>query len=430
MKKFIPVALFNAVFMVCCDLFTLSPVAPINPLDPNNPDFIEIPLESISLSGSFQTFTRVAVFGLTVTYTPENTTSRGVLWSSSNHSIGTVDAYGTVTIISEGVFNITASGTGSLLEAVCTVTVSKDLITVSAYVPAAVVYGIGDSEIITLSPSVFDMIYIPGGITFPTGIDDSGSSVVPAPYWIGETEVTFGLWSEVFKWATGDDDMNGIIEGAETAGSYLFGNTGTANGASPPAGLSYPAHRLSWRDAIVWCNALTEYMNLQNSTSYECVYQDSGTPIRNSTTGVYDDIVPVSADGFRLLSSDEWELAARYIQDAATLNNISDAGDYYPGSYASGALADNPTEADRVANFSGVVHEVAVTELSNALGLYDMSGNLYEWVFDAYDFSHKIMRGGDYSQSGDALKLGYIYPSAYTYNVYERFGFRIARSAD
>jgi hypothetical protein len=47
----------------------------------------------------------------------------------------------------------------------------------------------------------FDMIYLPGEITFPTGIDDSSSATVDNSYEIGKTEVTYALWKTVYTWA-------------------------------------------------------------------------------------------------------------------------------------------------------------------------------------------------------------------------------------
>ncbi len=82
---------------------------------------------------------------------------------------------------------------------------------------------------------------------------------------------------------------------------------------------------------MVWCNALTEYYNTKNDTIYECVYKkNNGEVIRSSTDAnadVCDSVVPdTEADGFRLLSVDEWELAARYKDDG----DIKDKGEYYP----------------------------------------------------------------------------------------------------
>jgi hypothetical protein len=43
----------------------------------------------------------------------------------------------------------------------------------------------------------FKMTFVPGGKTFPTGVNDEGTGYVPSAYWIGETEVTYELWNKV-----------------------------------------------------------------------------------------------------------------------------------------------------------------------------------------------------------------------------------------
>jgi formylglycine-generating enzyme required for sulfatase activity len=180
----------------------------------------------------------------------------------------------------------------------------------------------------TAGTVAFDTVYVPGGITFPTGTDDSGSATVTNAYEIGETEVTYELWSAVYTWAI----SNG----------YAFANAGTMGDGTGDTN-QHPVTTVNWRDSMVWMNALTEYYNDQNGTSLTCVYTYSSTIIRDSrdanATACDGAVASTTADGFRLLTSNEYELAARYIDDANS-NNILDAGEYYPGNYASGATAD------------------------------------------------------------------------------------------
>jgi len=295
----------------------------------------------------------------------------------------------------------------------------------------------------------FNLIYVPAE-SFFTGTDDSGSSSVALSFWISETEVTYELWYAVRTWAesgsgsaTGEGDYSFANDGKE--GSY-----GSA-GAAPTAASQEPVVNVNWRDAMIWCNALTEWFNAQAGTSLACVYySDSGytTPIRtstNSTTITYTTngsqdapYVNPDADGFRLPANMEWDLAARFIEDANDDGDIKDSGEYYPGNYASGAAASisNQSATENVAWFgqnSGNKTHAAKGKAADALGLFDMSGNVWEMCFDwhpSYIGTYRVHRGASFLSDISNLDLGRLSGREPYYQYTGDFGFRIARNAD
>lgn len=264
----------------------------------------------------------------------------------------------------------------------------------------------------------FMMVYVPAK-TFKTGTNDAGTATIDRAFWIGETEVTYRLWYNVRIWAI--------------ANGYTFANNGNIGDGTGDTAL-HPVTSINWRDAMVWCNALTEWYNGYNSTNYSCVYKTGGVPVRDSNdtnAAVCDAVIPdTSADGFRLLTSNEWELAARYVNDANNDGDICDLGEYYPGSYASGAVGDytNSLANNPVAWFSAFTSSThAVKELlPNALGIYDMSGNAYEWCFDL-NGSDRIIRGGSWNGANFLLQVGYLNDNSPSSPFYD-LGLRIARS--
>ncbi|MCP4132084.1 MAG: formylglycine-generating enzyme family protein [bacterium] len=196
---------------------------------------------------------------------------------------------------------------------------------------------------------------------------------------IGKYEVTRALWDEVKAWA----------EAQAGSKQYTFGNAGAG------ADGKHPVNVISWYDAIAWCNALSEKKGLT-----PCYYYDGSVYRKVAFGDISNDDVDWNANGYRLLTESEWEYAARYL----------DGTNFTQGNRGSGSTEDINQGKYAWLNGAGSTQWVG-TKPPNALGIYDMSGNTFEWVWDwsgnytgdvAANFrgpdtgTNRILRGGSY----------------------------------
>ena len=134
-------------------------------------------------------------------------------------------------------------------------------------------------------------------------------------------------------------------------------------GSSPSnfQGDELPVEEVSWYEAVAYCNALSVKENLT-----PC-YQISGTTVGWANG--------VKCTGYRLPTEAEWEYAA---------NPASGARTVYAGS-------DTVDGVAWYANNSGNTTHAVKTKTANGRGLYDLSGNLWEWVWDRYQGNYEAL---------------------------------------
>ena len=152
-------------------------------------------------------------------------------------------------------------------------------------------------------------------------------------------------------------------------------------------GARRPVESVSWYDAVYFCNKLSEKFG------YTPVYEvDGKTDVSrwgyepNRNVRLYGNITQnTDADGFRLPTNDEWKYAARggrnYI--FAGSDDLAEVG-WYRG------------------NSRGTTHPVGKKK-PNDYGLYDMSGNVNEWLVDSYNY----YCGGSWFSYWDASNVGF-----------------------